>query len=325
MNRRGTAHGAIVALCLLSACAAAPAPPAEPAPALDAVTAYVIQLSGIDRPGAVDRLARANADLVIVDPLDTVRGREEFPMRAVIAQVRATHGPAGRRKLCLAYLNVGQAESYRAFWDDSLRELVTGEDPEGWTENYPVRYWDPRWRDLLFDAVVGRLLAAGYDGLFLDWVAGFEDEGVRAAAREDGVDPAREMARLVRDLSEHVKAARPGFLVVANGGDFLLAAVPSAGPGLDAVLAESVSFEGRATSDWEAPENGDVAQPADVVAARVAGLDRCRESGLVVFTLDYARDPENVAAAEARASERGYVPFVSRTPLDRLPDRAVRR
>ena len=39
-----------------------------------------------------------------------------------------------------------------------------------------------------------------------------------------------------------------------------------------------------------------------------------------MLTLDYCIDPAKARAAIARSRAEGFVPFVTRTPLDRLPD-----
>ena len=44
------------------------------------------------------------------------------------------------------------------------------------------------------------------------------------------------------------------------------------------------------------------------------------DAGKVVLSVDYAAEEANVAEAYQNASANGYVPYVSRRPLDRLTD-----
>jgi len=88
--------------------------------------------------------------------------------------------PGGARRLVLAYMSIGEAESYRdywtAAWDRTPPAFVVEENPD-WPGNFVVRYWDPAWRAILFGtdgAYLDRILAAGFDGVYLDIIDAFE-------------------------------------------------------------------------------------------------------------------------------------------------------
>ncbi len=291
-------------------------------PKWDGVRSWAIQLQGIDREGAADALAREPVDLLVLEATRTVKGQESFPTRALVARL-------SRDKLCLAYVNVGQAEDYRTYWTGAWRgpgepSFVLGADPDGWAGNYPVAYWDPRWRCELWGApgaLVDLAIEDGFDGVLCDWVLGYEDATVASAARRAGVDPARAMAELLRDLRAYARAKRPGFLLIAQNGIGLPERVPESFAWIDGYTQESLSFMGRAGAAWEDAEAGDLPIPAEgdwstaALSARIAGL---RARGARVFTLDYARKPENVALALRRSRALGCIPAVSLSPLDRL-------
>ena len=313
-------------LALLAGCAATA--PLERDNPLQGVTAWAIQLQGLDRDGAVERLERTDVGLVVIDPTRTVRGQESFPTRDVVARL-------GRKKLCLAYLNVGQAEAYRSYWRSHWRAptaerpgkpsyLVTV-DPEGWEGNYPVAYWDLRWNGVLWgspDAPLDQALTDGFDGVFLDWISGFSEPAVVEAARRAGVNPADAMVALVRELRLYARKRRPGFLLLALNGASLMEQRPEFAAIVDGIAQENLSFRGRAGVKWEDADAGDHAIPASgdwSTAALARSLQACRDRGLPVFTLDYAADPGNARRARAVSVGFGCVPFVSRTPLDRLP------
>ena len=313
-------------LALLAGCVAT-APQERQSP-LREVSAWAIQLQGLDRDGALERLEHADADLIVIDPTRTVRGQESFPTHDVVARLR-------RGRLCFAYLNVGQAEAYRTYWRSHWRAptaertgkpsyLVTV-DPDGWAGNHPVAYWDLRWKGVLWgspDAPLDLALADGFDGAFLDWILGFQEPAVVEAARRAGVDPADAMVALVRDLRLYARQRRPGFLLLALNGASLLEQRPGFAALVDGIVQENLSFRGRADVKWEDADAGDHAIPASgdwSTAALARRLRACRDRGLPVFTLDYAGDPANARRARAVSVALGCVPFVSRTPLDRLP------
>lgn len=272
----------------------------------------------------MDRLAASGADLLVLDPVPTVREAREFPMGEVLRRLRRGH-------LCLAYLNLGQAEDYRQYWGVEWRAPPEGErgspefllapDPDGWPGNYPVAYWDPEWRRICL-SLVDEIAAMGFDGLYLDWVAGYADPRVAAEAAGAGVDPARAMVDLVRAVRERGRSLRPRFSVIAQNAADLGERVPEFYETIDGFAQESVSFHGEAGASWEDPRAADLPLPARgdwSTASQLAGIARFTARGIPVFTLDYASRTANIAKARGISLAAGCVPFVSRTPLSRLP------
>jgi cysteinyl-tRNA synthetase len=119
-------------------------------------------------------LAATNFDLIILDPFssDWKAGPEDLkPLRTKAA---------GGRRLLLCYVSIGEAENYRFYWKKDWKPgkpaFVGPENPE-WKRNFAVKYWDPAWQKLILDgddAYLARVLAAGFDGIYLDKVDEFE-------------------------------------------------------------------------------------------------------------------------------------------------------
>ena len=87
---------------------------------------------------------------------------------------------------------------------------------------------------------------------------------------------------------------------------------------VDGVCQEPYLFTGSAGVAWDDPAAGDVVVPAETTATWTRRLKRFK--GKLVLTLDYCLDPAKARTAVARSRAHGFVPFVTRTPLDRLPD-----
>lgn len=267
-------------------------------PSLEPVRSWAIQLHG-----DVDPRKAARYDMLILD---------------------ATERPVPG-KVCLAYVNVGQAETYRPYWKTFWRapdagpgvpDYLLAADPDGWQGNYVVAFWDPRWQALLWGGAGGAVdeaLAKGFDGVFLDWVLAYREASVAAAAR--GVDPERAMERLVCDLAAYARRKRPGAFVVLNNGAALAARSAEVRRAIDGVVQESLFFAGRPGAAWDDEAAGDLRQqrPPEGLREALLALD------CPVFTLDYALRPEHVRAAGDASAAMGFLPFVSRMPLDRLP------
>src|SRR5262249_26989283 len=122
--------------------------------------------------------------------------------------------PGGAKRFVLAYLSIGEAESYRYYWRTAwLRQKpvwLGGENPD-WPGNYAVKYWDPDWQSILFGsrlAYLDQIIDAGFDGVYLDGVDGFER---REAGRPTAMT---EMVDLIGKIAVYGRARRSDFLVV---------------------------------------------------------------------------------------------------------------
>lgn len=296
------------------------------------VQSWAMQLQGFNRPGSVERLVTAPCDMVVFEPTRSVRGQTEFPTSRIVGLMHRRRGTSRDAKLCIAYLNVGQAEDYRTYWKQEWRaptatasgspSFLISVDPDGWVGNYPVAYWDPRWHKVLF-GLLDQILDDGFDGIYMDWILAYAEPAVVACARRDGVHPERAMVDLLAAMRRHARARTPGFLLIAQNGVGLLQVDPRFILQIDGLAHEDLSFHGTAGGDWADPKTGDQSAPPDgPFSTRELGrsLQTYERMGVPVFTIDYARQSANVARARATSRALGFVPFVSRTPLDRLPD-----
>ena len=107
-----------------------------------------------------------------------------------IAELRAKKNGGARLVVC--YMSIGEAEDYRYYWRREWKRRrpawLAKENPE-WKGNYKVRYWHNDWKGLVMgspDAYLDRILAAGFDGVYLDIIDAFEYfEAQRAKGKED--------------------------------------------------------------------------------------------------------------------------------------------
>lgn len=127
------------------------------------------------RQDFVAAVADTDYDLVLVDAF--FDAGDPLTPADVAALGRKAHG--GRR-LVIAYLSIGEAEDYRyywkAAWDDEPPTWLAAANAD-WPGNYKVHYWEPDWQGVLFgspEAYLDRILAAGFDGAYLDIIDAFE-------------------------------------------------------------------------------------------------------------------------------------------------------
>lgn len=127
-----------------------------------------------DKDQFLDAVADTNFDMVIVD---LFHNEDPFTEEELI---RIKYKKNGGKRLLICYMSIGEAEDYRYYWNSSWKKnppsWLEGENPD-WEGNYKVRYWYPEWQNLIFGSpasYLDRILEAGFDGVYLDIIDGFE-------------------------------------------------------------------------------------------------------------------------------------------------------
>ncbi len=115
-------------------------------------------------------LAASNYDLLIID---AYYGDAPLTKQEVKALQKK---PQGGRRLVAAYMSVGEAADYRPYWQAGWRSHPPAwlwKKNKKWKGSFRVRYWQKAWQDILMGSpgsYLDILLAAGFDGVFLDTV-----------------------------------------------------------------------------------------------------------------------------------------------------------
>ncbi len=305
------------------------------------VQRWLLLLNNELAPGTVRRIADSPYDMAVVDDVATLSWNARYDIRGTVKQLQQR--PNGSRRLVLSYLNVGQAEDYRNYfstsWKQKPPDWIIGADPEGWTGNYPVAYWRKEWKTILVgqQGLVQRIARDGFDGAYMDWVAGYWDDAVQARAHADGVDPRAEMILLLRQVAYAARQVNPQFLLIVQNAPDLIDS-PDIANAADGFVQESIWFTGaegdnpsgdcpmpRTEAELKSPAYL-ASLPADCRRAKAEGragaldyvqeaqvvplLSKVRAGGLAVFTVDYAVKPGNVAEAVRRSQALGFRPFV---------------
>ena len=306
---------------------------AEPPPrrmAISAVRTWMYQLQNLEDPAAVDRLAKSGYDLLVVEPTATLSANRGFDVKAMLAKLRA-----GRPdRIILAYLDAGQAETFRTYWDKSWKpggrngrgspDFILAADPDGWSGDYTVAYWDPRWQAVFAtdpDSQVHQAMNAGFDGVYLDWIDGWDDDRVAAEARRQKVDPARAMVDFLLRIRAEARRINPGALVVQQNAYPLIDADPRLTDAIDALAVEDTWFSGKSNAGWASKAAGDVPNRSrgdDSTAGRLGRYRKFLAAGKPVLTVDYCVDGGHAAHVYAEARENKLVPLVTRVSLDHL-------
>jgi uncharacterized protein (TIGR01370 family) len=295
---------------------------------------------------AVDLIAASEHDMVVLDFIPSESGNTDYPMAQVIQQLHQAPKP----KLVIAYIDIGEAESYRNYWQEGWGigdpEWIISEDPDGWDENYPVAYWDSEWQAIWLGegGLLDQIVEAGFDGVYLDWVEAYSDERVMETAQGQDLDPVQAMIDWVGSISRHVRARCPDCVVIVQNAAELVK-VARYLEFIDAMAQEQVWFDGGADNDppGDCPlprteEDVDSEQYYDALSPDCQDqydqypdstlhvssewylnyLVQALDQGLVVFTVDYALEEDNIEWVYQNAKEYGFIPLVTNRGLDQF-------
>ena len=127
-----------------------------------------------DRGEYLARLAETDHDVLVIDAFHA----DSLLTAAEVTGLRTKAG--GGRRLVVAYLSLGAAETNRDYWQADWET-----DPPPWLEpadpDRPgsrfVKYWYPGWKEVMMGrsgAYLDRIVAAGFDGVLLGHVDAYE-------------------------------------------------------------------------------------------------------------------------------------------------------
>lgn len=287
------------------------APTPLPSPALQrrqriaAAETWRYQLRRID----IAEIAASDADLVVIDYApDRVYGVELPFTRADVATMRRK--PGGGSKIVLAYLSIGEAERYRTYWNNAWYDAPTRPpwllkaNPQ-WDGNFPVRFWQSQWQEIVFgrpEAYLDRILAAGFDGVYLDRADVYQELEKENPGAED------DMAKFIVALARHARQLKPEVLVVMQNAEELVRR-----------RAVRQAIDGLAKEDLLYGVNHDEApNPPDMVRDTLADLALARDSGLKVLVVEYLSRAADASRATARIKAGGHVPLIAERSLGTL-------
>ncbi|PJK27561.1 hypothetical protein CVT23_21865 [Minwuia thermotolerans] len=259
-------------------------------------------LSGPD-PALV---AASGFDLAIVDYSRDGSGARALAPEDVALMKRK---PDGGRRIVLAYLSIGEAEDYRYYWKRAWSRnpplWLEAENPD-WAGNYKVRFWDEDWQRLIFggpEAYLDRIIDAGFDGVYLDIVDAywyFQEKGRKNAEAE--------MVAFVRALARHARSREPGFLIVPQNAEDLLANEAYRRT-IDAQAKEDLFF------GLDGPDTPNARESFDWAKKH---LDMARAAGKPVLLVEYPETAANIARVYEKGRAAGYLPYATVRPLDRM-------
>lgn len=219
-------------------------------------------------------------------------------------------------KEAISYFSVGEAEDYRYYYNPDWKTNPPswlGKDNPDWTGNTKVQYWDPDWQKLMFN-YLDKIIASGFDGVYLDIVDGFEywsDPNNGEGLVLDKADAANRMIDFVGKLTEYarVQKGKPDFYVIPQNGEELLKY------DTDGSFLRTISGVGVESLYFDQTS----AQSSESINYRSADLNKVTAAGKPVLVIDYINDgsgyqgenKQRIDSFWSQATTAGYTPQIS--------------
>lgn len=257
------------------------------------------------------RIAASNYDVVVVDyaeSSDDQAETDELPLtRAQVAEMQTK--PDGSKRTVIAYLSIGESENYRYYWKPEWKTKPPawqGAESKEWKNNFIVRYWDKAWQNIIFggpNSYVDRILAAGFDGFYIDRADSYYQFGDTEEARD-------RMTDFVTRLIAYIRAQKPEAAIMIQNAEELLER-PAFVAAIDAVAKEDLLF---------GITHREERNKADDITYSNGLLKGAQAKGKKIFVVEYLTKPANIAAAKEFMAQNGYVLYYGPRGLFEITD-----
>ncbi|HTK12083.1 MAG TPA: MJ1477/TM1410 family putative glycoside hydrolase [Ktedonobacteraceae bacterium] len=255
----------------------------------------------LDTPN-LQQIAATNFELAVID---YSANNTVFSAQQITALRQATC-----QRRVVAYLSIGEAESYRPYWQAGWQTgnpSWLGTPDVNWAKNYWVNYWDPAWQQTIYH-YLDAIIAAGFDGIYLDRVDAYQEH--YAAGHEN------DMVNFVTNIAQYARTHSPlgdDFGIIVQNAEGLAVNHPDyvhlvTGIGREEVYVKAMN---KPTSD-----------AARARTEQRLDLFRQGSRGQLVLTVDYTDQADLVSEAYEQSQAKGYVPYATTVNLNHIQTNA---
>ncbi len=251
-------------------------------------------------------------DLVVIDHNSILHERRSGERKAITA---LQSKPNGERRLVLGYLSMTEAEQRRSYWHSEWQATAIDKRPNWLLEENPQRRGNWRvniansgWHSALYgteDSLIDRLLAAGFDGVYLD-PGSLLDTAWLSQPVADRSEAEWQLSELVARIATYARLQHPRFIVMLDDAESLIDRTPVVSA-IDIAVKHDLLFGRNATGR---------ANRQDDIDATIKGLNRVARAKRPVFVVEHLADPALSMTARQRIGELGYVAAISTVAKD---------
>jgi cysteinyl-tRNA synthetase len=254
-------------------------------------------------------LGTSKFDLLIIDYSADGSDAQRFTPE----EIAALKNSPGGKKLVLAYMSIGEAQNFRGYWNP---DWVTGnpswlglQNPEQ-PGNYAVQYWNPAWKAIIFgspDSYLDQIIAAGFDGVYLDHVNAYEYWGPGGASGLNRSTAEQDMVNLVKTIANYARTIKcnPYFGIFPQNAE-ALSSHNDYVQTVTGIGAEDVWY------------NDNISQSSSYTNGVLQNLDVFDSAGKLVLVVDYVTQIAKIDDFYQKAVAKDYVPYATQRTLDVL-------
>ena len=180
------------------------------------------------------RLMTLPGDLLVTDPF-----YEGEPLSPSAVSLLKKNG----KRLVLAYLSIGEAEDYRPYWQPGWKRgnpSWLGKENPDWPGNFAVHFWEVGWQRLILGsptASLDRILAAGFDGVYLDKADVYQDLLAQGIGLGETL-LAERMTEFIKAIDQYIGSSK--LLIMQNAEELLTSGLLHTA--LDAIAKEDLLY-----------------------------------------------------------------------------------
>lgn len=121
----------------------------------------------------IDAISATNFDMVLIDLFFN-----EIALTTSDVNQLKTKANGGKR-LVISYINIGSAEKFRYYWQDSWEQsppIWLDKQYEGYDDEFWVKFWHKEWQNIIYgnnNSYIKKIIDAGFDGAYLDNVEAY--------------------------------------------------------------------------------------------------------------------------------------------------------
>jgi len=208
--------------------------------------------------------------------------------------------------LLIGYISIGEVGDYRWYWNDIKDKPWLLDKNPNW-DSYMIDVRNHEWQELLNQQIIPKILAKGFDGIFLDTIDNAEYlQRYHPKKKYPMMETA--MVRLIKSIRKNY----PSACLVANRGFAILDEIAGS---IDAVVAESIfttiNFE-------ENIPRRNTPQEYEPIIKRLRKMKR--KEGIKIFTLDYPNleNESDIEEIIADSHALGFIPYISTPQLQKV-------
>jgi cysteinyl-tRNA synthetase, unknown class len=232
---------------------------------------------------------------------------------------------SGGGKILLAYISIGEAETYRYYWDrtwSSEAPSWLGQPNPDWDGNFKVKYWEAEWQAIIFD-YIDTIIDQGFDGIYMDivdsywyWAVEALDSGENEQLSDER-DAADKMVDFISAIAAYCRLTREkaDFILCPQNGT---AIIWDAGPEKTDIYWETIDAIGVEDTFYYGEQDMD--NPYNPQTDVIEDLEEYVANGKPVFATDYLSisNRSSIDTFYEQCIQKEYIPFAAGRELETL-------